>query len=105
MSRMPSLHATVALILAYKYLILFPLALVEGPVIAIVAGFLIRLGYLDLSAAYLIMCAGDFFPDTAYYYIGKLAHSKQWIDRLGKRFTSKSAFLFKNLKALERHFL
>ncbi len=102
MSHMPSLHATVALILAYKYVILFPLALVEGPILATVVGFLIRFGYLDLSVAYLVMCAGDFFPDTIYYYIGKWGHSKKWIERLGTRFTSKSAFLFKNIKVIER---
>jgi membrane protein DedA with SNARE-associated domain len=76
--------------------------LVEGPIIAVVAGFMIRFGYLDLTIAYLVMCAGDFLPDTLYYYIGKLGHSNKWIDRLGARFTSKSAFLFKNIKALER---
>src|SRR5579871_6233742 len=99
MKEMPSLATISALAHAHPYLIyviLLPLALFEGPVLALFAGFLSRFGYLEIFAAYGIMVAGDFFPDTAYYYIGRFAHSRGWIDRLAKRFTSKASFITDN---------
>jgi membrane protein DedA with SNARE-associated domain len=99
---MPDAHGVIALLLTYKYVILFPLALVEGPLLAIAVGFLVRLGYFDPALSFIIMCAGDFFPDTLYYYIGAWGHAHGWINRLEKKFTSKSAFILKNKSALEK---
>jgi membrane protein DedA with SNARE-associated domain len=102
---MPSLHTISDLALAHPhliYIILFPLALIEGPVLALVVGFLVKLGYLDIFAAYTVMVAGDFFPDSFYYYIGKLAHKKGWIERLSKKFTSKAGFILDNRDILEK---
>jgi len=41
----------IQLLLTYKYLILFPMALIEGPIITIIAGFIASLGYLNLPIA------------------------------------------------------
>ena len=40
----------VYLLTEYKYLILFPLAIVEGPIIAVIAGFLCSSGFLNPPA-------------------------------------------------------
>jgi membrane protein DedA with SNARE-associated domain len=90
---MPSLSAISELAQAHQVLaygLLFVFALFGGPTVALFAGFLARLGYLDIFAAYCILIAGDYFPDTAYYYIGKYAHSKGWVEKLARHFTSKS---------------
>lgn len=101
---MPSFDSISHIALAHPYLIyviLFPLALFEGPVLALFVGFLVRFGYLDIFGAYAVMVAGDFFPDSFYYYVGRLGHTRGWIDRLGKRFTSKAAFITENRGMLE----
>jgi len=102
---MPSLATISAIAQSHQiliYVILFPLALFEGPVLALLVGFLVRFGYLELFAAYGIMVAGDFFPDSLYYYIGHFAHKKGWVERLSKKFTSKASFILDNQSVLNK---
>jgi len=56
-----------SLLLTYKYLILIPLAVVEGPIITVIAGFLITLGYMNIFLVYLIVIAGDLAGD--YFFL------------------------------------
>ncbi len=60
----------VQLILTYKYLILIPLAVAEGPIVSVIAGFLVTLGVFNLFAVYIIMVLGDILGDAIFYYIG-----------------------------------
>lgn len=59
------------LLLVYKYAILLPLAVVEGPIITVVAGFLVTLGYMDIFLVYLVAVLGDFTGDTILYGVGR----------------------------------
>jgi len=59
------------LIFRYSYLILFPLIVVEGPIVTIIAGFLVALGFLDFIPAYFTIIAGDLAGDTLYYAAGR----------------------------------
>jgi membrane-associated protein len=59
------------LLLKYKYLILFPLAIVEGPILAVIAGFLCTGGYLNLFVVYPIIVLGDIVGDTISYLFGR----------------------------------
>jgi len=58
-------------LLSYRYAIIFPLMVVEGPITTLAAGFLSSLGYLKLIPVYLIVVAGDLGGDTIYYAIGR----------------------------------
>lgn len=101
---MPSLTTISDLAQAHHvliYIVLFPLALFEGPVLALFVGFLVRFGYLEIFAAYAVMVAGDFFPDSLYYYIGRLAHTKGWIEKLAKKFTSKNSTIVENRAVID----
>jgi membrane protein DedA with SNARE-associated domain len=60
-----------ALILAYKYWALFPLALFEAPLMSIVIGFLGAAGYLHLYIAFGIIVLGDSIGDTVLYVFGR----------------------------------
>ena len=62
----------VLLIENYKYLILLPLAIIEGPIVSLAAGFLIHVGYIKLLPTFAILIVGDLLPDTIYYYIGRI---------------------------------
>lgn len=88
----------ISLILTYRYVILFPLACLEGPLLALVVGFLIHGGYFAILPAFLLMCAGDFFPDIFYYYLGHFGKSKNILERYG----SKSQFVTKNFPIIEK---
>ncbi len=60
-----------SLLLTYKYFILIPLAVVEGPIITVIAGFLITLGYMNIFLVYLIVIIGDLAGDTFFYSLGR----------------------------------
>lgn len=90
------MDGVIALIIHYKYLILFPLAAIEGPAVSLVAGLLTNLGYLNAVPAFSIILLGDFLPDLAYYFIGRKARNRT-VDGFGKHL----AFLSSHLKLLE----
>lgn len=58
------------LLLTYKYLVIIPLAIFEGPITMIVCGLLVTLGILNPLFVYLIMVLGDVIGDAVQYYIG-----------------------------------
>lgn len=58
------------LIVAYKYLILFPLAFFEGPITAVIAGFLVSTGFMDLLVVYIVIVLADIGGDALFYFIG-----------------------------------
>jgi len=84
-------QALINLILVYRYWILFPVACLEGPFLALAIGFLVHLGYLSLIPSFLIMILGDLIPDTIYYYIGRRGDSKKLIAKYGERLKMISA--------------
>ena len=55
----------------YKYYILFPLAIVEGPILAVIAGFLSIKGVLNPFLVYPIIVLGDITGDTICYSLGR----------------------------------
>lgn len=65
------MEQAIHLLLNYKYLILFPLAILEGPIIVVVAGFLVTLGYMDIFIVYAVALIGDFVGDTTLYGLGR----------------------------------
>lgn len=62
--------ASDAALRVYQYAALFFLAIVEGPLVMMTAGFLLRLGYLKPLPAYAVLLAGDLAADSAWYYVG-----------------------------------
>ncbi|MFZ1019520.1 MAG: VTT domain-containing protein [Minisyncoccia bacterium] len=58
------------LLLTYKYLILVPLAIIEGPIVTVVCGFLVTLKFFNPFLVYIIMVLGDIVGDGIIYYIG-----------------------------------
>lgn len=60
-----------AWLLAYKYFILFPLVVIEGPIISIVAGYLCSLHIMNIFIVYPVVVVGDVAGDILYYHVGK----------------------------------
>lgn len=67
------------LLYTYSYLILFPLVVVEGPVVTIISGFLVSLGFMDFIPTYLTIVSGDLVGDVLYYSAGRW-----WLNRAYK---------------------
>lgn len=59
------------LLLKFKYIILFPLAIVEGPILAVIAGFFCTEGYLNLFIVYPVIVLGDVVGDSIVYMFGR----------------------------------
>jgi membrane-associated protein len=51
--------------------LILPLAVIEGPVVSIVSGFLAAQGYFDWYWALLLLVCGDLIGDAIYYWIGR----------------------------------
>ena len=73
-----------ALLIKYKYLILFPIAVLEGPFAAIIVGFLSSSGIFNIFLVYLFLVVGDMVGDSFYYFLGRLSGSS--IAKHGHRF-------------------
>jgi membrane protein DedA with SNARE-associated domain len=71
----------VALLTQYGYAIIFPISLLEGPVVAIISGFLVSLEQLNGWIVYLVLVAGDLGGDIIHYALGRWGR-----DRFMKRF-------------------
>lgn len=78
-----SLKEIELIIQQYGYISIFPASIIEGPVIAVLAGFIASLGKLNIFLVFLILLAGDVVGDTLYYSIG-LFGRKTFIVRWGK---------------------
>lgn len=76
----------ISLVLEYRYAVFFPLALIEGPFIALLAGFLVSSGYLAFIPTFLILIVRDVILDSIYYFIGFFGEKRSFILRFGKRF-------------------
>jgi membrane protein DedA with SNARE-associated domain len=66
------LHTVVQLLEHYGYILLFVIAVIEGPIITIVGAFLAGLGYFNIFAVFAVVSAGDLFGDILYYALGRL---------------------------------
>ena len=84
----------------YKYWLIFPIAVFEGPIIIIISGFLVSLGYLNVIVAYVVLVVADMIGDSLYYLLGK-----SWRKSLRvKKYTKFLGYDEKSEAFLEEHF-
>ncbi len=63
-----------------------PMAVVEGPIVTVIAAYLAKLGYMDVFAVYVVCVVGDLIGDAMYYWIGRLGPAflpDRWLTWLG----------------------
>lgn len=61
----------VALIQDYGLMILAPIAVIEGPVVSVIAGYLARLSLVGLLQVYLVLVLADLAGDIVLYSLGR----------------------------------
>jgi membrane protein DedA with SNARE-associated domain len=71
MNGMPPASPIVLWLLAYRYVIVYPLTVAFGPPVVLTAGFFLRLGTFDLWPIYLLTLAGDLTGDVVWYMVGR----------------------------------
>ena len=72
----------------HQYLVYIPIvavAIVEGPVLSMAFGVLLRLGYFSFLPVYAALMLGDVIGDVGWYYVG-YHYGQSAIKRFGARF-------------------
>ena len=91
----------VSLINHLTYLGVFIGAFIEGPIVGLLTGFLVKIGFLELFLAYIIYVFGDLTADFFYYSIGY--HSPKLISKKFSIFRKKINEAEKIKKIFCRH--
>jgi membrane protein DedA with SNARE-associated domain len=73
----------IPLLARYGYWVLLPIAVVEGPAMAMVAGALVAAGQLNGVTACLLLVAADLVGDAGYYGLGRFGH-EPLLEQIGK---------------------
>ena len=87
------------LLATYGYAVILPVAIIEGPIIAVIAGYLASQHILNISLVYVVVLAGDVIGDMLHYWLGRYGR-KHMIPRIGSWFGVTED----QLVARERHF-
>ncbi|MSU45077.1 MAG: DedA family protein [Candidatus Zambryskibacteria bacterium] len=85
----------------YKYWLVFPIAVFEGPIISVISGFLIYLGTFNFYIIYPLLILADLVGDTLYYLIGRYGGRSSIFKKIG----SNLGYSDENEKYIEEHFI
>ncbi len=96
------METLLASILLYKYVLLIPLAIIEGPMVSIYSGFLIQDGTMRVAPAYLALMLGDLLGDIWWYAVGYFSGTP-FIRRFGKYFSITEASVATATRVFHRH--
>lgn len=94
-----SLAQIVALITTWKYFFVFVAAIIEGPIVTVISGFLSAQGIMNIFFVYLVVVAGDLTADSLYYLLGRWG-KRSAINKWGKYI----GLSMNKIYALEKHF-
>ncbi|MFA5098903.1 MAG: DedA family protein [Candidatus Paceibacterota bacterium] len=94
-----SLEQIIELLIQYKYILLLPVVVVEGPIITVIAGFIVSLGLMNFVTTYLVVIFGDVGGDIIYYAIGRWGREK-FLERWGRYI----GFPIEKVVPIEKHF-
>ena len=83
----------------YKYLILLPFMVFEGPIATVIGGFLASVGVLNFLLVFMFSVFGDFIGDSIWWSIGKSSRVKLISKLLNRIGIKKERFL-----RIESHF-
>jgi membrane-associated protein len=60
-----------SLLFSYRYLLLFPLAIIEGPMLSVLCGALCATGFFNPFIVFPLIVCGDVTGDSLYYSLGR----------------------------------
>jgi membrane protein DedA with SNARE-associated domain len=68
--RSTAMNKIFALLLAYRYPILIPFSILEGPITTVIGGFFVSTGFMNPFVVYGIVVLSDIAGDALLYFIG-----------------------------------
>lgn len=86
----------------YRYVLAFFLAIVEGPMVMVASGILLRLGFFYFWPIYLALMLGDFVADLGWYAVGFYG-ARKFADRWGKYLSLTPAAIRKLERLFKEH--
>lgn len=67
----------------YTYFIILPISIIEGPIVAVITGFLASQHFLNIFIAVPVVLAGDIIGDVLHYWLGRFGN-KNIIPKYGR---------------------
>lgn len=92
-----SMNSLLTILLTYKYIAIFPLAVIEGPFLAVLLGYLVHAQYVNLYITFLVLLSADILPDIFYYHLGKRGGKKV----LESKYFANSKYTAEHLRVIE----
>lgn len=80
-----TLETVLDLIQMHPFVVLLPLAIIEGPIVTVIAAWMLKGSLPDLVMVYILCVAGDVMGDAGFYGLGRQVHRfpRRWRERLG----------------------
>lgn len=89
-------------LVAYRYVLIIPLTIVEGPIVMVLCGFLLRFGTFDLIPLYVALILADLIGDITWYCVGRF-WGIPFIRKFGKYFSITEKTLERSTALFHRH--
>lgn len=96
------LQSAALLLLKYRYILLYPISVAEGPIISVIAGFLVSIGKINFALAYLVLILGDLTGDTILYSLGRWG-SGSFLPKYGRYIGITPARIEEGAKIFNKH--
>lgn len=77
--------AILSWIMYYKYIILIPATIIEGPIVTVLCGILVSRGIMEWWIVYILVMLGDLIGDIIWYWLG-YHFGHRFVKRFGARF-------------------
>jgi membrane-associated protein len=74
---MISLATILQLVQTHGLLLLFVLAVAEGPIVSVIGAYLAKLGLMDVYAVFAVVVAADLIGDMLFYELGR--NGSRWL--------------------------
>jgi len=89
-------------LVTYRYFLIVPITIVEGPIIMVLCGFLLRFGTFDLIPLYATLMVSDLIGDVIWYCIGRF-WGLPFVKKFGKFFSITEKTLEKATALFHKH--
>lgn len=96
------LETVIGYLLTYRYTLIVPLTIVEGPIVMVLCGFLYRLGLFDLIPLYVSLMIADLIGDVIWYGIGWF-WGLHFVKKFGKFFGINEKTLAKTTTLFQKY--
>ncbi|HET8575202.1 MAG TPA: VTT domain-containing protein [Candidatus Paceibacterota bacterium] len=93
---MPTLDTTIFLLQHYGYVLLFLIAVIEGPIISVIASFLVLQGFFNIYLVLAVVVVADLVGDVLHY-----APGRWWGEKIFQKYFKSQE---KHMKQLEKRF-